>query len=309
MSGPLGGGSVALRLETSDGVALRGGLRRDGTGRGLAVIFAGRTEYLEKYEGVADALTTRGFDIAAVDWRGQGRSARALGNPLKGHIGDFAEYQRDLDALLAAPEVACITGPRLAVCHSMGGGIGLRALVDGRGGFDAAVFTAPMWGLDLGRLSPFARIAAGLAVRLGLGEHYAPGDGDKIYVSGPFEENLLTSSPEMWTWMGERLAANPLCALGAPTWSWVAAASEECAALAEAAPPSTPKLVCLGDEENIVNVGAVRDGVARDPAAKLWTAAGARHELFMESAELRALTWAEIDRFLDDVGFAPPQAL
>ena len=73
---------------------------RGGT-RGTAVIFPGRTEYAEKYGPVAGELVARGFAVAVIDWRGQGLSDRHPRNAMLGHVHDFADYQRDVAALMA----------------------------------------------------------------------------------------------------------------------------------------------------------------------------------------------------------------
>ena len=60
--------------------------------RGTVCVFQGRAEFIEKYfETIAD-LRRRGFAVAIFDWRGQGRSYRALSDHKKSHIVDFAEH-------------------------------------------------------------------------------------------------------------------------------------------------------------------------------------------------------------------------
>ena len=120
-----------------------------GGARGAVFLCSGRTEYIEKYGRVIGELTARGFSVVTCDWRGQGLSDRALADPMKGHVGDFAEYQRDVEAVLASPEAAAVGPTRVMICHSMGGAIGLRALVDGRVAPEAVIFSAPMFGLTL----------------------------------------------------------------------------------------------------------------------------------------------------------------
>ena len=57
-------GSSVRRLTTEDGVALRMGFR-PGAGRGIVLLFQGRTEFLEKYAEVADAIVdVDGLDAA-----------------------------------------------------------------------------------------------------------------------------------------------------------------------------------------------------------------------------------------------------
>ncbi|MBK6469056.1 MAG: alpha/beta hydrolase [Rhodobacter sp.] len=41
--------------------------------------------------------------------------------PMAGHVHDFAQYQRDLDAVLALTAAEGMPGPRMLMGHSMGG--------------------------------------------------------------------------------------------------------------------------------------------------------------------------------------------
>ena len=134
-----------LELEASDGVRLRGALWRGGS-RGLVLLLSGRTEFLERCALSAAALVARGFAVAGLDWRGQGRSQRLIDPPLKGHVGRFTDFHRDLAALAAHPAVAGIAGPRLMLANSMGAAIGLGAVARGRIAPSAVILSAPMLG-------------------------------------------------------------------------------------------------------------------------------------------------------------------
>ncbi|MEM9139684.1 MAG: alpha/beta hydrolase, partial [Pseudomonadota bacterium] len=129
--GPAPGGLAADEtwwITASDGTRLRAGLWHAQDARAHCLFLTGRTEYIEKASIPAADLVQRGYSVISLDWRGQGLSARATDNPLKGHVGDFDEFQRDLDALLATPQAKALPGARLLMCHSMGGLIGAAAL-------------------------------------------------------------------------------------------------------------------------------------------------------------------------------------
>lgn len=287
---PLGPGSRALDLRASDGAALRGALR-PGAGRGLVLILQGRSEYLEKYAPVADALAARGFASASVDWRGQGGSARPVGDARRGHVGDFAEYARDLDALAQA--VTAEKGPRVMLAHSMGGAIGLSALAEGLP-VAAAVFSAPMWGLAQGAVvGALGRVLARAACATGFARAYAPGGSDAVYVLQGFEDNVLTRDAAQFARLGALARAHPDLMLGGPTWGWVRAAYAVMDGLSPGAPP-VPHLTLAGTDERVTSLAAMR---ARSGAA-LRVFEGARHEPLFETDDVRAALWAEIDAFL-----------
>ncbi len=295
-------GENAFWLTTADGKRLRAVVWAGGD-RGTVLLFNGRTEYAEKYGRVIARLSSMGFAVATLDWRGQGLSARPSAGTGLGHVDDFTEYQRDVDAFLAAEPVRKLPGPRVLLCHSMGGCIGMRALADGRAAPDAAVFSAPMLGLMLSpAMRPFARMISFFGARFGLSKRHAPfGVGDDFYVlTETFEKNLLTTDPEHWSWFGDHLRAHPELGLGAPSLGWLDAAFRETAALATTPSPPTPALFLLGEDEQIVCPDAIRARAAGSPAVELSEVAGGRHEMLMEDfgGALGVRVWSDIERFL-----------
>ena len=88
---------VTGMLKTPDGVSLRFARWAPPPGRkGTVCLFPGRAEFIEKYFETVRDLRTRGFAVAALDWRGQGGSQRQLRNPRKGYVRRFADYDVDL---------------------------------------------------------------------------------------------------------------------------------------------------------------------------------------------------------------------
>lgn len=288
---------------------LRSGRRRiraavwEGAGRGTVLIFGGRTEYIEKYGRVVAALVGRGFAVATLDWRGQGLSDRALPEPLKGHVGDFSAYQRDVEAFMAA--VAAAPGPRVLLCHSMGGCIGTRALLDERVAPAAAIFSAPMLGIAMAPpLRLFAELAVAAAERFGFLSAFAPAPGARkpYALHQPFRGNVLTSDEAHYLWFRRQIEAEPRFALAGPTLGWLGAALAETAALAAAPAPDLPTLTFLGSEEAVVSAAAVRAQAARAADCRLVELDGARHETLLEAPAIRARLWEEIDGFLRERG-------
>lgn len=273
--------------------------------RGTVLLFPGRTEYIEKYGRVIAAFAKRGFAVATIDWRGQGLSSRPLDDPMKGHVADFANYQIDVAALMASPAVAALPKPHVLVCHSMGGCIGMRALLDETVTPEAVVMTAPMLGFKLSPLMRlFARTIAAAADRFGLERRYAPTPhASEAYVLWhDFHDNLLTGDEEHFRWFGKHLEAEPDFALGAPTVGWMREAFAETANLRPSPPPEPPMLMFLGDREGIVDPAAIRAFDAKAPRCRLVDIDDCRHEAFMETPEIRRLLWEEIDRHLAAAG-------
>ena len=98
---PVPDDAVTGMLKTRDGVNIRFARWHPPPGRkGTVCLFPGRTEFIEKYFETIRELRARGFAVAMLDWRGQGLSDRALDDPFKGHVGDFSEYELDLDVFM-----------------------------------------------------------------------------------------------------------------------------------------------------------------------------------------------------------------
>ena len=78
---------ITGKITTPDGVELR--FARWGSpvhSKGTVCIFTGRGEFIEKYFETVRDLRKRGFAVAIMDWRGQGRSSRQLSDPRKGYV-------------------------------------------------------------------------------------------------------------------------------------------------------------------------------------------------------------------------------
>ena len=95
--------------------------------RGTVCIFPGRSEFIEKYFEVVGELRRRGFAVAIMDWRGQGGSSRLAGNPLKGHVRDFSDYESDLSRFMTDVVLPDCPPPFFALGHSMAATILLEA--------------------------------------------------------------------------------------------------------------------------------------------------------------------------------------
>lgn len=257
--------------------------------KGTVFLLPGRTECIEKYGRAAGDLIDRGFSVISIDWRGQGLADRPLADRRAGHVGDFSEYQQDLDAMLAEADRAGLPKPYFMLGHSMGGAIGLRALLRGLP-FAAAVFSAPMWGIAMAPwLRPVASVVTALAGPLRFGTLYAPTTSAECYVlDTPFDENVLTGDREMWAYMRGQLEAEPQMTLGGPTITWLGLALRECAELLAAPAPKVPTICALGTLEQIVDVPKVHLRMAAWANGQLDLYPGAQHEIMMEGPSVRS---------------------
>lgn len=275
-------------LRTSDSVRIRVGFWPEDGEKGTVLLFPGRTEYVEKYGRAATEFARRGFAMLAIDWRGQGLADRLLPDRLSGHVLTFPDYQRDVAAVLAAAQERGLPKPYYLVAHSMGGCVGLRALIEGLD-VNAACFSAPMWGIRLARnVMPLAVSLSWLSVQLGQSHRYAPGTKGEPYVnSEPFGSNALTTDEEMFGYMARQTEAHPDLRLGGPSMGWLHEALTETRALAALPAPPVSVVTFLGSDETIVDMPRIERRMARWPGGRLEMIEGARHEVMMETPEVR----------------------
>ncbi|MEK0162691.1 alpha/beta hydrolase [Phaeobacter sp. JH20_36] len=297
--GPDGG--QAHWVSTSDGLRIRvGHWRPAGAEKGTLLLFPGRTEYIEKYGGAAQDLASRGYATLAIDWRGQGLADRMLPERLLGHVVAFRDFQKDVQAAVELADRLALPKPWFVLGHSMGGAIGLRAVMEGLP-VKACIFSAPMWGIQIPpALRPVARLLSSMGDRFGIGAMRTPTTTLAPYVqASPFEGNSLTNDPEMYRLMQDQLAAQPDLSLGGPTVRWLGESLRECAALAKMPSPALPCITFLGTQEQIVNTAAIHDRMARWPGGELDLVEGAQHEVMMEGAETRRAIFDKITRLFD----------
>ena len=290
--GPEGG--FARWLQATDGVQIRVGVWPHEGAKGTVFLLPGRTEYIEKYGRAATDLARRGYATVTIDWRGQGLADRPLEEPMTGHVGDFAEYQLDMAAVLAFARAEGLPQPWFLMAHSMGGCIGLRSLM-GEHPFKAAAFSAPMWGILIAAwMRPLAVSLATASRWLNFDNRLVPGTKESTYVlNSPFLANSLTTDPEMWDYMRQQALACPELVLAGPSLGWLQAALTECHALSQRPSPDLAVVTALGLQERIVDTGPIHARMARWPKGTLSMYPGAEHEVMMERPDTRA-------RFFDE---------
>lgn len=278
----------AVWVTASDDARLRVAIWHSSGGKGTILLFPGRTEYIEKYGRVARELTSAGYTVATIDWRGQGFSDRLADDRLLGHVLLFGDYQRDVAALLQVVHRLAAPAPFHLLAHSMGGAIGLRALIEGLP-VSHVVFAAPMWGI---LMTPRQRRLAGILPTLArlARQHtrYTPGSRPIVYDPAiGFTENPLTGDPDHFAYLSRQLQGEEQFLLSGPSLHWLGEALAECRRLHALPRPGLPVLTRVGTEEAIVSVPDIERMHDGWDQAGLRIVEGARHELMMETADIR----------------------
>jgi lysophospholipase len=305
---PIPRGAIQGMIATADGVRLRYARWRP-SGRqnlGTVCLFQGRGESIEKYYETVSDLRRRGFAVATLDWRGQGGSERRLRDPRKGHVYNFAEYDRDLEAFMQQVALPDCPPPHYALAHSTGGLICLRAVHTSRARFTRIVLSAPLIGLGPGPLSQknTARLATLLTI-VGLGEVQLPDRFAMTIDKMPFENNMLTSDAGRFDRNLDIVRKAPSVQVGAPTVAWLYAA---CKAMREVTEPEfgpsirVPVLMVAAGNDRVVSVKAIEMLAGELRAGGQLVIPGAQHEILMEKDTIREQFFAAFDAFIPGSG-------
>ncbi|HXW20061.1 MAG TPA: alpha/beta hydrolase [Roseiarcus sp.] len=302
---PIPPGAIVSQARAIDGAQLRAARWVPQTAkRGTVTVLQGRAEFIEKYFEVVGELLARGFAVVALDWRGQGGSQRQLRNPRKGHVDDFAYYERDLSALVDDVLGPSCPQPWFCLAHSMGAAIMLGVAREGRCPFERMTLTSPMIGLAGDRSRRWIRVAIETLDALGLGGAFAPGGGSASVWVKPFQDNVLTSDSKRYARTAGLIAAFPEITLGGPTVGWVNAALRATAQFEEpefAREIATPTLVLASGADRVVDLAATERFASRLRTGRLIILDGAEHEALMEQDRVRQLFWAAFDQFIPGV--------
>ena len=299
-------GAKAEWFDGARGLRLRAALVPHDSPRGSVIVSPGRAEPIEKYFEVMGELAARGFTVLIHDWRGQGLSDRLAADRLKGHASGVEPFLQDFERLITAFQ-GRLPEPWIALGHSMGGLLTGLAAVENPGWFAGAVLTAPMMGvLTGGRPLRTVRFQARTARRLGFGASYLPARTDPLAVT--FADNVLTHDETRWNRYKAQLEAWPDLRLGGITWGWLDFALKATARAALHARTANLKgrvaMLTAGQEQLVDN--AATAAFAERVGARLVGLAGARHEILMETDDIRAVFWAEFDALADRLAPARP---
>lgn len=299
---PVPEGAVAGTIGTPDGVTLRfARWPAPVGGKGTVCVFAGRGECIEKYFETVRDLRKRGYAVAVIDWRGQGHSSRQTGNPFKGHVGSFSEYQIDVAAFVKQVVLPDCPPPYFAMAHSMGGAVMLRVAHAGIEAFERFVLCSPMVDLPGLRASLPMRGLMRLLRAAGMGEYFIPGGNIDLTKSTDFPGNPLTSDPRRYARNAAILEADPSLGIASPTVAWLDAAF---AAMGEfrsskfAGGIRRPVLMLAAGADAIVSTPANAAFSRHLPAGSHRVIAGAKHEMLQEDDRYREQLWAAFDAFM-----------
>jgi lysophospholipase len=293
-----------MMLTTRDGYRLRAAFFPALAGippKGTVLLLQGRAEFIEKYGEVIGELLERGFAVMSFDWRGQGGSERLLVSSQIGHVEDFDDFLTDLECVIATMTARALPQPWSLLAHSTGGCLALLHLAEGASPFRRAVLTAPLIGIAGKGGGALGQWLSRVLSALGLATWRIPFGTEKPRMAGAFEGNIFTRDAARFAGMKAWLDTYPALALGDPSIGWVAAAFHALERFAEedfGHLSRTPVLMLLAGADTVVETRAAEALALRLRATRAILLPHARHEILMETDEIRSLFWAAFDAFV-----------
>ncbi len=294
-------------FKSFDGLNIRYGLFKamKGLCHGTVCLFTGRSEPIEKYFEVIKKLQLRGFNVAIMDWRGQGLSDRLTNNRRKGHVVSFDNYVKDVEHFMRKAVWPDCPAPYFAIAHSMGSNVltKVAALPNKIPLFERIVLISPFYQFEISGLKfLLVEMIARILSVFGLGKLKA------TFLEGvpkelkPFDPGNLISSDQYRMEREQKIIkANMRLALGAPTFGWLNAAFKsirEVGKISFAKKIKTPMLVIMGTDDYLVSQESIETISGNISACGLVKIDGGKHELLMENDRLTLQVWGAIDAFI-----------
>ncbi len=271
--------------------------------RGHMLILPGFTEFIEKYETHMERFSALGFHVLALDWPSQGLSQRLSAKyPQLVHCDDFSQHLSALDAVLEEAGFIDPEQPLFVFGHSMGGHLALR-FVQSRPWVRGVILSAPMM-MPPVKPASIIKPALDLLVQLGFGGFPIPFRQDHRLTRAFHPDNVLTRDPEGYQLQFDWFRKNPALRVSGPSFGWAKAAYQSCVGLTAnrdaLAAIAVPVQAHLAGDERVVSSQHSDRFLPYLPKVSLYYYDDARHELMLETPDVRQAIWRRIEGFIND---------
>ena len=263
------------------------------------VISHGFCEFADKYNELIYYFLQEGYSIYIPEHRGHGHSGRSIDDLQKVQVGSYQEYIEDLHFFLEHV-VKKVSENNILFAHSMGGAIGTLYLETYPGDFQAAVLSAPMFGMQTGKYPRLAaKAVARVHVKTGRGEQYAAGQHGFTGIEN--YEHSSSVSLERYRYVFRKRMENPRYQTYGGTYQWVLAslqADERLMRKSNLEQIRIPILLFDAGLDHMLQNRAIREFARRTRQTRLIEMPQAKHEIFNAGETVRRKYYSAIFRFL-----------
>jgi len=161
-------------FEPEQSIILRTGIIDTPNAKGLVIVLPGFTDTIEMMMYEIARISEAGYRVAAIEYRGQGKSWHPLPNPEKGYVESYAVLANDIAKF--AQGVRQQNEDLFFYSISKGAHITMRMAAEHKIGVNAYALITPMIKINTGELDyELVRTLSALSQSIGLGSMYAPG--------------------------------------------------------------------------------------------------------------------------------------
>lgn len=281
--------------------------------RGLIVLFHGFCEFCSKFDEFAYYVLKQGYALCRFDQFGHGFSGRETKNSSKVHIRSFQTYVDCAHAVVeqaARPLAADLSKtqhkeiPLFLFAHSMGGAVAALFLQQHPDVFKAAVFSSPMFELQIpGMSNTAARILLTFIRLFGAGEKFVAGRGEftEHYVFADYKKTICSERRFFYHFNKRKNEVRYQTWNG--TYAWL---DESLKAIRRIFKKenlkkiTTPILLFQAEKDDTVSLGGQNRFVELVPSARMIVCKGANHELCNGTNEIVARWYPELFDFFGE---------
>ena len=284
------------------------------------LIIPGLSEFIERYDLVAERLVNQNFRVAVLDLPGQGLSTR-FGNPKTViHLDKFSYYLESMHLIIKSLKFGS-KRPLIFFGHSLGGFLSLyyqTQLNHVNPNFSIAM--APMMGLPVSKSLSIIIIFINKLLHLinfsniGFNNHLAA-FAAFIGFAGKNVRSSVSKASDYWkdkeniNYFGEEASSeaishfnqnNDLDTKG-PSWNWVSNALKECKVLFDDIKNNSiksPILMIIADDEYVTDPKAQKLAIKLLDNVEQINLPSCRHDILHEKDEVKKKFWCSVDEFI-----------
>ena len=294
--------------------------------KGDVLIIPGLSEFIERYQNIAERLVENNYRVAVIDLPGQGLSSR-FGNPgTVIHISKFKLYISSINLIINSLGLGK-NAPLIFFGHSLGGFLSLYYQIVTKNISNnsipqpsVTIAMAPMMGLPLSKrlsviiiyinkiLSTFKMSNIGISSNLASIASY-------LGIAGSNVKSSVSKSSDYWknkaniNYYGQKVSEEALKAYNenhklettGPSWNWVSCAIQACNYFFQNINKiniDTPTLILNAEDETVTDPFAQKKLINVLNNVEEVILPSCRHDIIHEKQEVKVLFWLSIDKFL-----------
>ena len=294
--------------------------------KGDILIIPGLSEFIERYDFIANRLVSNNYRVAILDLPGQGLSTR-FGKPKTViHIEKFKLYLDSMSLIIKALEFGK-NAPLIFLGHSLGGFLSLYYQIYFRVYYckkiiqpKFTILMAPMMGLPVSKLLTYIIILISKILsffrlsNIGI-SNYLASLASFLGIAGRKAKESVSKSSDYWKkkenikYFGNKTSKNALKAYeenhlfetNGPSWHWLSSAINACNFFFQNIVKfniNTPVLILNAEDESVTDPLAQKKLVKVLKNAEEVILSSCRHDIIHEKDEVKKIALDSIDKFL-----------